>query len=260
MGRIIPNIMEIKKCLKPPARYTIYEHNCSWNVQTCWNMLKLTSILDGCFMSFSELPEIARVQGQQMVPDINKHHLCQLLRGVTGWSGSFACRLNRHRHSKLRSGHQLHGWNPWKHVKTSAETQSVLGWKAMRRDKNSKLQTTIHNMGCCVLILNVGGWPPHPLLMCTVLWVSDFNQSIGTGNLLEWFKGGRTTWAALSQAAARALESCAAMLAYRTTHLPPANGPNMSASCSHKSTLEISNQENTWKYHMLTPSRNMRAV
>ena len=230
MGRIIPNIMEIKKCLKPPARYTIYEHNCSWNVQTCWNMLKLTSILDGCFMSFSELPEIARVQGQQMVPDINKHHLCRLLRGVTGWSGSFACRLNRHRRSKLRSGHQLHGWNPWKHVKTSAETQSVLGWKAMRRDKNSKLQTAIHNMGCCVLILNVGGWPPHPLLMCTVLWVSDFNQSIGTGNVLEWFKGGIITWAALSQAAARALESCAAMLAYRTTHLPPANGPNMSAS------------------------------
>lgn len=134
------------------------------------------------------------------------------------------------------------------------------GWKAMHRDNNSKWQTAIHNMGCCVLILNVGGWPPHPLLRGTVLWVSDFNQNIGIGNVLEWFKGGITTWAALSQAAARALESCAAMLAYSTTHLPPANGPNMSASCSHKSTLEISNQENTWKYHMLTPSRNMRAV
>ena len=42
------------------------------------------------------------------------------------------------------------------------------GWKAMRRDNNSKWQTAIHNMGCCVLILNVGGWPPHPLLRGTL--------------------------------------------------------------------------------------------
>ena len=105
-------------------------------------------------------------------------------------------------------------------------TQSVLG-KAMHQDKNP-LQTKIH-MGCCVLTLNF--WrltTKTPLFFLGVLWVSDCNQSIGIGNLLEWYNH----WAASSQAAARALESCVAMLTYRTTHLPPANRPNMSASCS----------------------------
>ena len=123
-----------------------------------------------------------------------------------------------------------------------------LGWKAVRRGLMAA-------DGCCVLTLNFGGSPPHPLLRGT--WVLDLNQSVGIGNLLEWFKGGMITWAASLQAAAQALESCAATLAYSTTMY---NSSSTSKRPKHVSelltqihTLKISSQ-------ILTNSRNMRAV
>ena len=243
-----------------PARYTIYEHNCSWNVQTCWNMLKLTSILEWgaswTSLSFQKLQE-SRVNrwSQTLINIIYVDYCVVLLDGLgrlpADWTGTGAASWGL----VISSMAGIR----WKHVENLRWNSVCFGvGKPCAGTKIQSCKRQFITLGCCCL--DPQCW------RLTTSSASDVYSTLSVGFQSEhrdWKCVGMVQrWdnhmsCIVTSCCTSSWKSCAAMLAYRTTHLPPANGPNMSASCSHKSTLEISNQENTWKYHMLTPSRNI---